>query len=150
MEGLALAAKIAEVVGGGKLAEDLEFVHLRLSAIGLAALLAAPVGPDDANARAVAAKKPLGEIDGILIAAGGNASFDHGGCCLAGESLTAPATILARGRRLTLADRTELPWDISGAMWAFHGSLAFSSSWSVVAQGNRRRRAHRLSRIFVT
>jgi len=142
MEGLAFSAKIAEVMGGGKVADDLELIHLRLSRIGLAALLAAAVGSDDADARAVTAKKPLGEIDGILIAACGHAPFDGRGRTLVGEILTAPATILARGRQLTLADRTDLPRNVSSAMWAFHGSLASSSSWSVVASGNRRRQAH--------
>jgi hypothetical protein len=141
MEGLALSAKIAKVVGGGKLADDLELIHLRLSRIGLAALLAAAVGSDDADARAVTAKKPLGEIHGILITAGGNATLDRVGCSLAGKSLTAPATILAPGGHLTLADGTDLPRNVFSTMWAFHGSLASSSSWLLVAPGNRRRQA---------
>jgi hypothetical protein len=128
MEGLALAAKIAEVMGGGELADDLELIHLRLSRIGLATLLAAAVGSDDADARAVTAKKPLGEIHGILITAGGNATLDRVGRSLAGKSLTAPATILAPGGQLTLADGTDLPRNVFSTMWASHGSLASSSS----------------------
>jgi hypothetical protein len=110
-------------MGGSKPGNDLKLVHLRLSRVGLAAFLAPAVRADDADTGSVTAETPLGEVDGIIVPSCDRILFHRSGLRRRSETFAAPGAELAANGRLTLADRADLASNISGAMWAFHGSL---------------------------
>jgi hypothetical protein len=109
VERFTLTAEIPQIVRGGKISYDLEFVHLfllRLPGVRLAAHFAATIRADYTYTGAITAQNSLGKIDGLFVLVGSSRHLLRLGLRGVAQLPAAPAAVPTSCGERALTGRT--------------------------------------------